>query len=69
MSRGKRYTRKQRKLNKAGKETPIYCPKCNVQIPSTVFDREDGGFGYICPMCNTPVFEKLNELLNKLDLN
>lgn len=69
MSRGKKYTRKQRKLNKAGKEIPMYCPNCHVQIPMTIFDREDKGFGYICSMCNTPVFGKLNELLDKIGVD
>ena len=67
MSRGKRYTRKQKKLNQAGKEVPMYCPKCHVQIPSSIFDREDGGVGYVCPMCNTKAFSELKDLLDKIN--
>lgn len=67
MSRGKRYTRKQRKLNQMGKEVPMYCPKCHAQIPSSIFNREDGGAGYVCPMCNTKAFAELQELINKIN--
>ena len=67
MSRGKRYTRKERKKNKLGKEVPVYCPKCHVQVPSSIYDREDGGLGYVCPMCGTAVFAELKELLEKIN--
>ena len=67
MSRGKRYTRKERKKNKLGKEIPVYCPKCHIQVPSSIYERDDGGIGYICPMCNTKVFSELQDLLDKIN--
>lgn len=64
MSRAFKYNKKEKKKTKAGMKLPLFCPKCKTPIPESIYDREDYGIDYQCPMCGTLCFEDLKKLLS-----
>lgn len=72
MSRASRHRDKEKKKIKAGMKLPIKCTKCGVPVPETIYEREDLGLEYQCPMCGNMVFGELMSLLEEnsnFDLN
>lgn len=65
MSIASKRTKKEKRMTREGKKLPLYCPKCKMLIPDSIYDREDYGLNYQCVMCGEFCFANLKKIIDE----
>lgn len=66
MSRAAKHREKEIRRIKRGKQLPIYCTNCNVELAKSVYDMSKP-WEYVCPMCGKLAFGALAERMQLND--